>query len=343
MPVHIQTPLRILFAGSPEIAVPALETLIAADLEDVCTVAGVLTNPDTPRGRHGTPESTEVGAAAHRLSAALRERGKPAIGVLKPEKLDAGAREAVAALSPDLLVSFAYGRIFGPKFLNIFPRGGINIHPSLLPKYRGPTPIQAAILNRDTETGITIQRLALEMDAGDILAQKRFPLTGRETTLSLSETAAREGAALMAEIIRKLHADEIEGIPQIHAGAVYCRLIGKEDGRIDWTAPAVEIDARIRAFTPWPLSLTRHGEACLYILEGCPWEGPEGGSGAAVPAKNGAEQPGTVLGIDKVRGILIKTGNGVYAAEKLQYRTKKALDWRSFLNGAPGFIGSRLN
>jgi methionyl-tRNA formyltransferase len=269
----------------------------------------------------------------------------PAIGVLKPEKLDAGAREAVAALNPDLLVSFAYGRIFGPKFLGLFPLGGINIHPSLLPRYRGPTPIQAAILNRDTETGITIQRLAPEMDAGDILAQKRFPLTGRETTLSLSETAAGKSAALLKEIIRKLHADGLEGTPQVHSEAVYCRLIGKEDGRIDWTAPAVEIDARIRAFTPWPLSLTRHGEAGLYVLEGRPWEkaGPEGTSGTAIPAETGAEQPGTVLGIDKDCGILIKTGNGIYAAEKLQYRTKKALDWRSFLNGAPGFIGSRLN
>jgi methionyl-tRNA formyltransferase len=336
--IREQTRLRILFAGSPEIAASALEALVAPGMEDVCEVVGVLTNADTPKGRRGTPEPTDVGATAEALSASMRERGKPAITVLKPEKLDAGAREAVAALKPDLLVSFAYGRIFGPKFLGLFPLGGINVHPSLLPKYRGPTPIQAAILNRDAETGISIQRLAPEMDAGDVLAREIFPLTGRETAASLSGIAARKSAALLTGLIRKIAAGEVTGTPQNHAEAVYCRLLKKEDGRIDWSAGVLEIDARIRAFTPWPLSLTRHGEADLYILEGRPWDGP----GAANPAGTGTEPPGTVLGVDKGRGILVQTGNGIYAAERLQYRTKKALDWRSFLNGAPGFIGSRL-
>jgi methionyl-tRNA formyltransferase len=312
-------------------------------MEDVCEVVGVLTNADAPRGRRGTPEPTEVGAAAAALSAALRERGKPGIAALKPERLGAEAREAAAALKPDLLVSFAYGKIFGPRFLGVFPLGGINIHPSLLPKYRGPTPIQAAILNRDAGTGISIQRLALQMDAGDILAQERFPLTGRETAASLSGIAARKSAAMLVPLIRELAREGgIAGTPQNHAEAVYCRLLKKEDGRIDWNAGALEIDARIRAFTPWPLSLTRHGEADLYILEGRPWEGDGPASKAANIAGDGAEPPGTVLGIDKGRGILIQTGNGIYAAEKLQYRTKKALDWRSFINGAPGFTGSRL-
>jgi methionyl-tRNA formyltransferase len=327
-----QTRLRVLFAGSPEIAAPALEALIAPNMEDVCEVVGVLTNADTPKGRRGTPEPTAVGAAAAALSAALRERGKPPIVVLKPEKLDAPAREAVAALKPDLLVTFAYGRIFGPKFLSLFPLGGINIHPSLLPKYRGPAPIQAAILNRDAETGISIQRIALQMDCGDILVQEKFPLTGRETAASLSEIAARKSVVLLPPLIRELASGGAVGIPQNHGDAVYCRLLKKEDGRIDWSAAALEIDARIRAFTPWPLSLTRHGEADLYILEGRPWEAGE----------TATEPPGTVLGTDKGRGILIQTGNGVYVAERLQYRTRKALDWRSFLNGVPGFIGSRL-
>jgi methionyl-tRNA formyltransferase len=308
-------------------------------MEDVCEVVGALTNPDTPKGRRGTPEPTEVGAAAEALSAALRERGKPGLAVLKPEKLDAGAREAAGALKPDLLVSFAYGRIFGPRFLDLFPLGGINIHPSLLPKYRGPTPIQAAILNRDAETGVSIQRLALEMDAGDILARERFPLTGRETAASLSGIAAQRSAALLVPLVRQLAGGGIAGTPQNHAEAVYCRLLTKEDGRIDWNAGAPEIDARIRAFTPWPLCLTRHGEADLYILEGRPRE-DAGPPDAAISA--GKPAPGTVLGIDKGRGILIQTGNGIYAAQRLQYRTKKALEWRSFLNGAPGFIGSRL-
>jgi methionyl-tRNA formyltransferase len=334
--------LRVLFAGSPEIAVPALEALAASGMEDACEVAGVLTNPDTPKGRRGTPEPTEVGSAAAALSAALREQGKAAPRVLKPEKLDAQAREAVSALKPDLLVSFAYGRIFGPKFLGLFPMGGINIHPSLLPKSRGPAPIQAAIMNRDVETGISIQRLALQMDAGDILAQERFPLTGRETAASLSGIAAQRSAVLLVSVVRKLAGDGIAGIPQNHAEAVYCHLLRKEDGRIDWNAGAPEIDARIRAFTPWPLCLTRHGEADLYILEGRPWEENGRPPGTANSAGNLAEPPGTVLGVDKGRGILIQTGNGIYAAERLQYRARKALDWRSFLNGVSGFVGSRL-
>jgi methionyl-tRNA formyltransferase len=267
----------------------------------------------------------------------MRERGKPAITVLKPEKLGAEARQAVTALKPDLLVSFAYGSIFGPRFLGIFPLGGINIHPSLLPRYRGPTPIQAAILNRDVETGISIQRIALQMDAGDILARERFPLTGRETTAFLSGIVARKSASLLTALIRKLAEGGVAGTPQNHAEAVYCSLLRKDDGRIDWSAGVLEIDARIRAFTPWPLSLTRHGEADLYILEGRPWQGE-----AANPAGTAMNPPGTVLGIDKDRGILIQTGNGVFAVERLQYRTRKALDWRSFLNGAPGFTGSRL-
>ncbi|MDR0376527.1 MAG: methionyl-tRNA formyltransferase [Spirochaetaceae bacterium] len=324
--------IRVLFAGSPEIAAPSLEALTAPGMEEACEVVGVLTNPDTPKGRRGTPGPTAVGAAGETLSAVLREQGKAPFPVLKPEKLNGEAREAVAALKPDLLVSFAYGRIFGPKFLGLFPQGGINIHPSLLPKYRGPAPIQAAILNRDAETGISIQRIALQMDAGDILIQERFPLTGRETAGSLGGIAAQKSAVLLTSLIRELAGGGAAGTPQDHERAVYCRLLNKEDGRIDWNADAWEIDARIRAFTPWPLCLTRHGEADLYILEGRPWE----------PAEPSVEPPGTVLGVDKSRGILIQTGKGIYAAERLQYRTRKALDWRSFLNGAPGFTGSRL-
>jgi methionyl-tRNA formyltransferase len=275
------------------------------------------------------------------------ERHRPPIIILKPEKLDAPFREAVAALLPDMLISFAYGRIFGPKFLALFPRGGINIHPSLLPKYRGPTPIQAAIGNRDRETGISIQEIALEMDAGDILVQERLPLTGRETAASLSEIAAGKSAVLLKGLIPRLADGDVPCIPQNHGEAVYCHLLSKEDGRIDWKACALDIDARIRAFTPWPLSLPHHGDQELYILEGRSWEenGPVGKALEETEPKEsgtGQEEAGTVLGIDKGRGILIQTGNGIFTAERLQYRTRKALDWRSFLNGAPGFIGARL-
>jgi methionyl-tRNA formyltransferase len=330
--------MRVLFAGSPLIAVPSLEALVRLTRDEPgIGIAGVLTNPDSPRGRHGTSEPTDVGAAADRLSAELVAEGRTPLTQLKCEKLDAAAREAVTACKPDLLVSFAYGRIFGPQFLALFPLGGVNIHPSLLPTYRGATPIPQAILNRDTETGITIQKLAPEMDAGDILAQERFPLTGRETTGSLSDTAAQKAAALLTGLIREwgrgVPNGVIRGQPQNHAAASYCSLITKDEGRIDWTRSAADIDARIRAFTPWPLCLTRQGEQELYILAGRP---------APVSSDTVTAPSGTVLGIDKQLGILIQTGDGVFAAERLQYRTKKALDWRAFLNGAHHFIGSRL-
>ncbi|MDR2922882.1 MAG: methionyl-tRNA formyltransferase, partial [Treponema sp.] len=141
--------MRILFAGSPAIAVPALKTAAALSAGNF-VLAGLLTNPDSPKGRSGTPEPTECAVAARQFF--------PSLVVLKPEKLDSAFRALVAELKPAILVSFAYGKIFGPKFLGLFPLGGINIHPSLLPKYRGPTPIPAAIINRDAETGITIQR-----------------------------------------------------------------------------------------------------------------------------------------------------------------------------------------
>jgi methionyl-tRNA formyltransferase len=331
--------MRILFAGSPEIAVPALESLAGPDLEEEGVfLAGVLTNPDTPKGRRGVPEPTGVGAAAEVLAETLAARGKPPPVQLKPPRLDSRARDAAAALTPDLLGSFAYGRIFGPKFLALFPQGGINIHPSLLPKYRGAAPIPAAILGRDRETGITIQRLALEMDAGDILAQECFPLTGRETTGTLSETVAHKGAAMLPEVIRGLLRGTLEGRPQNNGEATYCGLITREEGLLDWTGTSADIDARIRAFTPWPLCRTRPWDRDLYILEGEPLAAAEPG---VVPSGGGAV-PGTVLGIDKGRGILIQTGDGVFAARRLQYPAKKALEWRAFLNGVRDFIGSRL-
>jgi methionyl-tRNA formyltransferase len=249
---------------------------------------------------------------------------------LKPERLGAEARGEIEALKPDILVSFAYGRIFGPKFLALFPLGGINIHPSLLPAYRGPTPIPQAILNRDRETGISVQRLALEMDSGDILAQEAFPLTGTETTASLSGEMARRAALLIPRVLRGIAAGTLEGRKQDNERASYCRLLSREDGRINWAREAPDIEAQIRAYSPWPLAWTLDGDQCLYILKA-----------SAVP-EGGGEAPGTVLGIDRGRGILVQTGEGALAVSMLQYEAKKALDWKAFLNGARGFTGRRL-
>jgi len=326
--------MRILFAGSPAIAVPALKALTSASAlaDDNFILAGLLTNPDSIRGRSGKPEPTECAAAAAGLT---NHQLYPPLVVLKPEKLDSAARALVTELKPDILVSFAYGKIFGPKFLDLFPLGGINIHPSLLPKYRGPTPIPAAILNQEAETGITIQRLAAEMDSGDILIQEKLLLDGRETTASLSETMAQKAAELLPIVLRGIVAGTLRARAQDHSAATYCSLIKKEDGLINWNKSAREIDAQMRAFDPWPLSWTTHGELRLFILKAEPRRecAPEEGTG---------KEPGEVLGKDKDMGILIQTGRGILAVSHLQYQWKKAMEWKAFLNGARNFLGAKL-
>jgi methionyl-tRNA formyltransferase len=170
------------------------------------------------------------------------------------------------------------------------------------------------------------------MDAGDILAVQEVPLTGRETAGALSETAALAGAQLLDRVLRAIADGTAVGVPQDEAAATYCRKLAKADGRIDWTRPAREIDALIRALTPWPLCFTTCGSVELLILEAAPREAPADATAV----------PGTVVGTDKDAGILIQTGEGLLAVSRLQYRTRKPLDWRAFLNGARGFLCARL-
>jgi methionyl-tRNA formyltransferase len=329
--------LRILYAASPAIAVPALEALFelagaqgpGAPIE----LVAVLTNPDSIQGRGKIPQPTEICLAAEQLCAQWPGLSLPLI--LKAEKLDPALRERVRSLKPDLLVSFAYGHIFGPKFLDMFPLGGINIHPSLLPKYRGPTPIPTAILARETETGISIQRIAAEIDSGNILIQEPVALNGRETCATLSEIMAKKAAQLLPRVLAGIASGNSRGTPQIQEQASYCSLIEKEQGCINWGKSAGDIDAHIRAYEPWPQSWTMHDEHQLFILK----------ASVAVNVPNSGTAvnlPGQVLGIDKEQGILVQTGEGVLALAELQYSYKKALHWKNFLNGARNFIGCRL-
>jgi methionyl-tRNA formyltransferase len=298
-------------------------------------LAGVLTNPDSPKGRHGTPQPTEIGEAAAKICA-----GVP---VLKPYKLDGAAREQISSLKPDLLVTFAYGRIFGPKFLALFPLGGINIHPSLLPKYRGPSPVQAAILNRDAETGITVQTLAKEMDSGDILAVEKLRLTASETAGSLGEIMAQKAAFLLPEVLKNIAAGTARAEPQDHGKASYCSLITRDDGLIAWKKSAAEIEALVRAFYPWPLCRTIHDGRELYILKAVIYTSVSpGGSPGGSPSDEPKGKAGQVTGIDKQAGILVQTGEGILAVTELQYQGKKALFWRDFLNGARDFLNAQL-
>lgn len=344
--------MRILFAASPAIAIPCLELLLCADPD--WELVGLLTNPPASRGRHGTPLPSDVAAALLAHLGGLGDRAasvrpghddgvSPAVlpPVLSPEKLDAAAREAVAALKPDLLVSFAFGKIFGPRFMALFPLGGINVHPSLLPRWRGATPIPAAILAGDRETGITLQTIAPKMDAGDILEQSRFPLEGTETTASLSARVAAEAPALLETVLRRYARGEGSGRPQDEAAVTVCPLLSKEDGLIDWSRPAHELGALVRACDPWPLAHTHWEGQGLSILA-VDLARADAPDLLAVPSDGAPAAPGTVLGVDKRRGILVQTGEGVLFIRRLQLAARKALDWQSFINGTRGFVGSQL-
>ena len=313
--------IRILFAGSPEAAKKTLEILNSAQSEIGFEIAGVLSNPPTAKGRHKDLIPTPVAAFAE-------SQGIP---VLTPAHLDGEARDAVRPLKADLLVCFAYGHIFGPKFLELFPFGGINIHPSLLPKYRGCTPVPAAILNRDKQTAVTIQTLGLKMDEGDILEQTVVELNGTETGESLLNYSAEEGAKLILEVIKKCNSEGKlpEGRPQ-SGEASYTGIITKEDGRINWNESAEVIEAKIRAYYPEPGCWCMENGLPLRILEASVFSGTFEGTA------------GTVLEFSKRDGILIKTGDGILAVKKLQRQGKNAMDYKSFMNGARNFIGTVL-
>jgi len=290
-------------------------------------VCGVLTSPDKPKGRGRRTEAPPVKEEAVRL-------GLP---VLQPHKLDSSLLDRVSALRPDVLVVAAYSKIFKKEFLDLFPLGRLNIHPSLLPRFRGPSPVQAAILSGDTETGVTVQSLSLRMDAGDILAQRRIALVGDETTPDLLETSFQIGAELLSGVLRELENGPVSGTPQREEEATYCGLIERGDGLIDWAERASLIERRIRAYLPWPRAHTRLNGAELALLSG--GAVPADGDSAVPPVD---EKAGTVIGVDKRRGLLIQTGEGILSVDRLQLQARKAMDWRAFLNGVPSILGSRL-
>jgi methionyl-tRNA formyltransferase len=308
--------MRLLFAGTPGIALPALDTLHREGY-----IQAVLTSPDAPQGRSRKPVASPVKARALEL-------GLP---VLSPERLGQSVRDEIKELQPDLLAVVAYGRIFGPRFLQLFPGGGINLHPSLLPRHRGPAPLPAAILAGDEEWGITVQRIALEMDAGDVLIQERYPCTGHENTTGLTAEAGIRGAAAMLAAVKGIEQGTLTGTPQDHGAATYCGLIRKEDGLIDWSLTAEEIHRRVRAYDPWP--------GAYSFLEGRKLNVWEAG---VLPDPGELGEPGKIRAVDKKEGILVQTGGGLLALRTLQLQGKKRLPWQSFVNGIHGIEGSTL-
>jgi len=311
--------MRVLFAGTPSLAVPSLRAIARFTV-------GVLTSPDQPSGRGRASAPSPVKEAA--LSLGLK--------LFQPARLDAAFIEEVRALVPDLLVVAAYGKIFRQAFLQVFPLGGINFHPSLLPRFRGPSPVSAVILAGDPETGVTVQRIALKFDTGDILAQERYPLTGDETTTTLGGALAARGAGLVESIIARYEAGSPPTpIPQREEDASYCHPLRKEEGLVDWGEPAVQIERKVRAYDPWPRASTTLAGELLLLLKS--HVHPDTLGSESVP-----KAPGVILAADKAHGLLVQAGSGILAVERLQPRFKKAMDWRAFMNGRPEVIGQRL-
>lgn len=309
--------MRILFAGTPPIAVPSLKAVAES-----FPVVGVLTAPDRSAGRGGRKAAPAVKLCADEL-------GLP---VLQPAALDSESRERAASLNPELLVVFAYGRIFGPKFLALFPRGGINMHPSALPRYRGPSPLTAAVLAGDEYTALTVQRLSPEMDAGDILSQTPLAVAPGDTAGSLGAKAAAAAGDELLEVIRRLASGTAEGRAQDHRRATYCKPVSKNDALIDWSRSARHIERMVRAYQPWPKAFTVLGGKRLILLE----------SEVITDETGESEPPGTCVGVDSSRGILIQTGAGILAVSRLQSASRTAMDFRAFLNGAELSRGTRL-
>jgi methionyl-tRNA formyltransferase len=309
--------VKIFFAGTPLFAVPVLSA-VASEMK----VCGVLTAPDKPQGRGKRLIPSPVKEEAVRLG----------LDIFQPEKLDEEFIEKVRNLSPDILVVAAYGKIFKESFLSIFPNGGINIHPSLLPQYRGPAPIPAMILAGDTIGGITIQRLALRMDAGDILEQKSFELTGTETTAFLTEFCSKIGAEMVIDVLAKMENGSIESRPQAENCATFCKFVKKEHGLIDWNESAAAIERKIRAYIPWPRAFTSYKGQKLAITEAC----------ICTTEVDAIKPVGSVMGVDKECGILVKTGNGILGLKRVQLETKSEADYKSFQNGHQDILTSTL-
>ena len=329
--------LRIVYCGSPEIAALPLKELFE---DKTHQIVAVITNPPSMKGRKGDLVPTPVEMVAREFQAQGRN-----VEILTPEKLDASVREKISSLNPDILVCFAYGKIFGPKFLELFPMGAINLHPSLLPKYRGCAPVPASILNQDKITGITIQRLVQQMDAGDILLQKELPIEKDDNSETVLNKASSQGGKLFLEVLNQIENKTENPVPQDESQATYCRMLEKEDGRIDWSKSANEIDAKIRAFYPWPCAFTNVSENVLKI-HSCEVFNQEKFETTNITVADGSVQklssifgkiPGTVLGVDKSCGILVQTGNGILVLKNLQWQAKKAMNWKDFMNGSKQF------
>jgi methionyl-tRNA formyltransferase len=315
----IPSPPRIIFLGTAPLACASLETLVAdADFR----VVAVVTQPDRPKGRDLKLQPSAV------KECAVRAR----LPVLQPERArDPQFLTQLRDLQPDLIVVAAYGQILPQTLLDLPRWGCVNVHTSLLPKYRGAAPIQWAILNDEAETGITIMQVNAGLDTGDILSQESTPILPGDTAETLHDRLARLGADLLARTIPDYVAGRIQPCPQPGEAATYARKISKEDGRIDWTLPARVIWNRVRGLVPWPGAFTHLPiQPRPHLLK--LWQ-------AEVAERSGV--PGEILQADK-NGIVVGCGAQSLRILSIQREGGRRLTPQQFLAGYPLHPGQRL-
>ena len=302
-------PLRVVFFGTPEFAVPTLAGLLASRHR----VVGVVTQPDRPRGR-----GQQVTASAVKLLAL--ERSVP---VLQPEKMrDETFLAALRALDADLGVVAAYGRILTDTMLAIPRLGMVNVHASLLPRWRGAAPIHRAILAGDTETGVTIMRVVRELDAGPMIATLREPIGSTQTTGEVERALATRGAQLLVEVVERIAEGPVPEEPQPATGVTYADRITKADAPIFWWRPAGEIHNQVRALNPWPLASTSIDGARLLIVA----------TEAGVDAAPAGALPGTVLAAQGDH-FVVAAGHGTVQLLTVKPEGRRAMAAREFLAG----------
>ncbi len=307
-------PWRIVFFGTPSFALPSLQVLILGP----DSVVAVVTQPDRERGRGRKVVPPPVKELALQKGVLL----------LQPEKVKGVSfQEALKDLKPDLFIVVAYGQIL-PKSLLIIPKhGAVNVHGSLLPKYRGAAPIAWAILNGERETGVTTMMMDEGMDTGDLLLQSEVPIREDETTETLHDRLASLGAQMLTETLKRMKTGEIRPISQDHSKATYAPMLKKEDGSIDWTREAEGIDRQVRAFHPWPGAYTGWQGRLLKIYRGEVRKGKKTG------------KAGTVLWVG-ADFIEVETGRDSYLIKEVQPEGKRRMSVQDFLAGHPVTIGT---
>ncbi len=306
---------RVIFMGTPQFSVPSLAALLHSGYE----IAAVVTQPDRPAGRGRRLELSAVKVLA-------LEHGLP---VLQPPALKApDVMAELAELRPDLIVVAAYGQILRPAVLDLPAQGCINVHASLLPRWRGAAPVQAAILAGDQVTGSTIMRMDTGMDTGPILAQAALAIGPDDTGGALTSRLAQQGADLLVETLPRWLAGAIAPQPQDASLATVCRPLRKEQGAIDWTHSAEEISLAVRAFNPWPAASTTWQGQQIKILQAAPLSDP------------GDAEPGRVVQVES--GVAVATGRGLLRLDQVQLAGRAAMIAQDFARGQRDFIGSQL-